>query len=269
MVGGLQVFHSITMKPPFLLSFGLFLTAPLLQAASFSVSGTTTETVGSTAEISDSGSKSNTTVWSPGTVGEFTVTDGLGNQYGLRVDALNPTGVLAAGTDSLMVTRTVNSQGLTDTGTVSIYVNPGNTSPASGTWTLDLRFSFFDTTFTTPTDVDLMLTSLDIDFGQKYFTSNTDFQSTLLYGNSALVADSSAPGYSGLTATGGSSFSDPAHAVSSIGSGTSTYNVRVGHDSVALFMFEFRDPSSIIPEPSSALAAALGFGAVLLRRRRL
>lgn len=247
----------------------LLLAAPVAMAQSFSLIDTVSNTVGTTAEIglSSSGTKDNTAVWSAGVVGQFMVQDKEGGIYGLRVEALNPTGVLSAGTDSLMVARTVSSQGLTDTGTLSVYVSPGNTTPVSGAWTLDLRFTFYDATFTSTVPVELLLTSLDIDYDQRYYVSNTDFSANHLYGGSTLRAAPAVAGYTGFTSPTSSNYNNPANAVSSDGTG-SQFQVRLGHDAVALYMFEFRNPSQIVPEPGVALLAALGAFGVLRRRRQ-
>jgi hypothetical protein len=256
---------SISLFP--VLAAAAVLAPALLSAASYSITGVVSQTVGSTAEIPGSGTKDNTASWSAGTVGRFLVTDTLGNQYGLQVDASNPTGTLAAGTDSLMVARTVNSQTLTDTGTLSVYVNPGASATADGAWSLNLKFSFFDTTFTVPAPVDLLLTSLDIDYNQKYSTENADFQSNNLYANTTLTS-SVAGGYTTFTAAGDSTYNNPTHAVSSKGNSQSSFDVKIAHDAVALYMFEFRDPSQIVPEAGTSTALAFGVAGLLLRRRR-
>lgn len=244
----------------------------LVEASNLVIDSVVLETVGSTAVVSGGGSTDNTTTWSTGLVGQFIMFDSISNSYvAMNVTATSPTGALAAGTDSLMVARTVNSQGLTDPGTLSVYVSP----IPDNTWSLTLGFEFFAVTgspgsFTitsTPQSVGLQLTSLDIDFSQKYYTSNSSFASNILYSPSAisnLGTDTSATGgtgYTGFTATGDASFSNPAYAVSSKGTGSS-YTVQLAHNKEALYMFEFRDPSSIVPEPSSALL--IGVGAVAL-----
>ncbi len=252
-----------------------------LHAAVLSIDGVKSQTVGTTAVIPGSGDSANTNTWAAATVGEFLLKDADGSLYGLRVTATNPTGKLTADTDSLMVARTVNSQGLTDTGTLSVYVRPTDTATAAnapvqnGAWTLDLNFSFYNVTdngaggfnFTTPHSTTLLLTSLDIDYGQKYYTSDSSFVSNGTYASTKITSITGSPaGYSGFTATGDSLFSDPTHAVSSQGVGSS-FDTRIAHDKVALFMFEFRDPSSIVPEPSSLALLMLSSG-LLLRRKR-
>jgi hypothetical protein len=258
-------------------------------AISLSIFETVSETIGSTAIITGSGSSSNTNYWTTGVVGSFIMEDDNlpGSYYGMTVSVSAPTGELFINTDSLMVARTVNSQGLTDNGTLSLYVRPTGTNTAdgapsvTGNWSLTVTYSFYEVTggpgsFTitsTPATLGLQLTSLDIDFNQRYFTSNSDFTSNFTYSPTnitSLGTNTSAiggTGYSGFTAAGDSTFNNPAHAVSSKGT-DSTFTVQVAHNALALFMFEFRDPSLIVPEPASALLALGGLAVLLGRRRR-
>lgn len=178
-----------------------------------------------------------------------------------------------------MVARTVNSQGLTDNGTLSVYVRPtgtntNNDAPLDDSrWSLDLTFDFFtDNTFATAAPMDsLLLTSLDIDFNRRYYTLNADFDGgNFLSPGTVLVSAIAVTEYTGFTAGGNSTFSNPNHAVSSLGTVKSSFSVQVAHDNVALFMFEFRNPSEIIPEPSTVTLAAISGFLLLgsLRRRR-
>jgi hypothetical protein len=248
--------------------FAASLATGFASAAAYSITGVINQTVGDTAVVVDSGAKTNTTTWTAGNVANFYISDGV-ETYGLRVSVTNPTGGLTAGTDSLMVARTVNSQGLTDDGTLSIYFSPG-----TGQWTADITFSFFNVdgegTFTTAFSPTLLLTSLDIDANQRYYTSNADFSQNQLYSGTNLSGASAVTGYTGFTAGGNASFSDPKSAVSSSGAnGVTEFDVRVAHEGVALFMFEFRDPSEVlvVPEPSIALLGGIGLLGLLRRRR--
>lgn len=233
----------------------------ILNADSIVIDSVILQTVGSTAVIPEGsgGSHDNTNTWATGAVGSFVMKDSLGNTFGMVVSATNPTGNLTAGSDSLMVVRTVNSQGLTDNGTLSIFVYP----TTAGAWSLDLNFSFYNLdggaiNLSSPYSLDkLLLTSLDIDFSQRYYTSNTSFSSNQVYLPTQLTAASALAGYTGFTSSGNSSFNNPAYAVSSTGTGYS-YDIHVAHTSQALFMFEFRDPSTVVPEPTSAVMAGLG-----------
>ncbi len=265
-----------------------------INAQSFEISSVVSQTVGISASLPDpgngipaSGNASNTAVWSTGQVGLFGInayatgnTPPIIGSYFLQVVASTPTGTLVSGTDSLMVARTVNSQGLTDDGTLSVYVRPvgTNTTPGSGdipaivpgNWSLTLTFNFFaDAMLTTPVNVDLLLTSLDIDFSQKYYSNNTSFDGgNFVSPTTQLTAATPVAGYTGFTAAGNSTFNNPDFAVSSAGTAKSSYSVQIAHNNQALYMFEFRNPSEIIPEPSTAaLATISGFLLVGFMRR--
>jgi len=246
-------------------------------AANLAINSINSQTLGTTAVILVSGDSSNTTTWSTGVVGSFGVAGFLDDNttpvnWVLRVSASNPTGSLSSGTDSLMVARTVNSQGLTDNGTLSVYVRPTGTNTnndaplVASRWSLDLTFDFFtDNTFATAAPMDsLLLTSLDIDFNQRYYTLDADFDGGNFLSPGTVLTVLGPPntvtGYTGFTGAGDSTFNNPNHAVSSLGTVKSSFSVQVSHDRVALFMFEFRNPSEIIPEPSTVtLAAISGF----------
>lgn len=229
-------------------------------AESLSIDSVILQTVGTTSNIPGSGDATNTDIWSVGEVGRFTAVDGA-NTFGIIVSATNPTGSLTAGTDTLMVARTTNSQGLTDTGTLSVYVR------STGRWSLDLNFAIFNATFTAPVNIDLTLTSLDIDFNQRYYTSTTSFSTNQTYAPTNITAAPLVTGFNGFTAAGNSSFSDTPHAVTSKGLAQNSFNIRLSHDNVALYMFEFRDPSVLVPEPTTA-ALLLGAGILGFARRR-
>lgn len=265
------LFMKITL--PLLISAAL---CEYASAAAYSITSVISETKGTTATVTSSGNKNNTTTLTTGVVGQFLISDGT-TTYGLQVSVSNPTGGLTTGTDSLMVARTVNSQGLTDTGTLSIYISPGdNATVPDANWSLDLRFSFFNVdggnNFTTPFSPTLLLTSLDIDSSQRYYTDVNDFASNNLYPSTSVTNVSGGniqAGYNGFTASTSSEFNDPRNAVSSQGkAGVTEFDVRVAHNNVALFMFEFRDPSQVVPEPSSLLLAAGGVIALGVRRRK-
>jgi len=241
-------------------------------AASLAITGTVSHTIGTTAVISlgTSGTADNTTTWSTAApVGVFQMNGGA---YYMQVNATAPTGGLSPGNDSLMVTRTVNSQGLVDTGTLSVYVRP---DPLTATpWSLKLNFSFYsDASRTMPAPLQLQLTSLDIDYAQRYYTSNASFDGNVTSVGTDLIAPGTAvSGYTGFTTVpnANSAFNDPAHAVASYGYGSS-FDVSIAHDAVALFMFEFRDPSlvtGLVPEPSSSLLLLGGVSMLCFVRRR-
>lgn len=254
-------------------AFVAFAATSFAHAQSMAITGVVSETKGTTTNFvspTASGSDANTTTWTTGVVGTFQMSNGA---Y-MVVSATNPTGSLSTGTDSLMVARTTNSQGLTDTGSLSVYVRNVNASNVlqNTPWTLDLNYSFYtDASLSTPMNLGVQVTSLDIDFNQRYYTSSTDFTFNTTSGPSTNIV-SAAPisGYNGYTASGDSTFNNPNHAVASWGYGNS-FDVKIGHNAVALYMFEFRQPSQatgLVPEPSSALLALTGITALGFVRRR-
>ena len=248
----------------------------LLHAQSLEITGVQSQTVGSGgATITGSGSPTNATTWAVGSAGVGVFQMNGGTHY-MKVSATSFTGALSPSSPTLMVARTVNSQGLTDQGTLSVYVAP--TSAAA--WTLDLNFSFYsDSALLTPATItEFQLTSLDIDFSQRYYVQTADFTGGTSFTYSPLSGPfagstniTSAPaiaGFTGFTAVPSASFSDPRAAVSSRGTGTN-FDIKLAHNAVALYMFEFRQNSSIIiPEPTSALLASAGMALFGLRRRR-
>ena len=88
---------------------------------------TLSDTVGSSYEVSGSGSSSNTADWVEGEVGRFAIEiDGVTRYLTVSAEDL---GGLTPSEDTLMVAQTVDSQGMDDTGTLSIYFRP---APGSG-----------------------------------------------------------------------------------------------------------------------------------------
>ncbi len=211
--------------------------------------------------------------WNEGVVGEFIVTDSEAQiSYGMRVSTSNAGGALAGHStssgDTIMVARTSNSQGLTDPGTLSVFIWE---KPDKQEWSLDLAFSFYElgenNVFGDPVELTLMLTSLDIDSNQMLYTSNASFDSNYTHGNTYLTAAPEIEGFTGFTTSRSGVYNDPRFAVSSVGTGTS-FTVRVKNDERALYMFEFRNPSEVIPEPGTAAMAGMGVLMVFAARRK-
>lgn len=217
--------------------------------------------------------------WNDGVVGNFILTDSEAQiSYGMSVSTSNPGGALSGHStstgDSIMVARTSNSQGLTDPGTLSIFIWE---KPDKQEWSLDVTFSFFElgpgNSFGAPIELALTLTSLDIDSGQRLYTSNADFDTNITASNTYLTPAASISGFSGFTTTRSGVYDDARFAIASKGVGDS-FTLRLQNDERALFMFEFRDPSTIVPdlvpEPGSAMLAGLGSLYLLgvIRRRR-
>ncbi len=187
---------------------------------------------------------------------------------------------IAAGANrelSVGVFQTTNSQNLKDPGSFSIYVFPGTTGSSSSSsfaWSVDFKFTLYsDVGLTQQASRDLLLTSLDIDYGQRYYLKDSDFGTKYLTDNTKLFAASPQAGYTGYT-TGTSEdaqFNDPRYAVAADIESASEFNIRVMHGSVALFMFELRNPPKnvpAVPEPSTWVAMVTGAGLLALYRRR-
>jgi len=247
----------------------------LLHAQSLQITGVQSQTVGTSgATITGSGTPSNASTWTVGSAGVGVFVMNGGTHY-MKVTATGFTGPLSPTSPTLMVARTVNSQGLTDPGTLSVYVRPTSNTD----WNLDLNFAFFsDSSLLTPATItEFQLTSLDIDFAQQYYVQTADFSGGTSFtyspdsgpfaGPSNITAAPPISGFTGFTAVPNADFNDPRAAVSSKGTGTN-FDIKLAHSNVALFMFEFRNPSSIIPEPTSALLATAGMALFGLRRRR-
>ncbi|MES2709475.1 MAG: PEP-CTERM sorting domain-containing protein [Verrucomicrobiota bacterium] len=255
-----------------------------LAKADIEIAETLSRTAGSTTDITGSGNAANTTSWSPGVAGQFVIHNpDTGFRAGLRVSILDPTGTLQNGTDSLMVAQTTNSQGLTDTGTLSIYFRPTGSNASDGAasvngdWTSTILFESFTLSGSpgsfaltdTPLSVNVTLRSLDIDFDQKYYVQTAGFTHEPYDPTDLTTASPVISGFTGFTSSANSTFSDPEAAVTSKSTApVDHFEAFVSHDSVALFMFEFRSNSAIVPEPSSSLVGLLGLGAVLGRRKR-
>ena len=178
------------------------------------IDGTLSRTAGSTTSIPGSGNAANTTFWNTGTTGEFVIHNAdTGFYSGLKVSILNPTGTLHEGTDSLMVAQTTNSQGLTDTGTLSIYFRPTGSNTADGAatvggnWTATILFESFTVIGApgsfeltdTPLPVNVTLTSLDIDFDQKYYVQTAGFTHETYDSTNLTTASPAVAGFTGFT----------------------------------------------------------------------
>jgi hypothetical protein len=198
---------------------------------------------------------------------------GEATTVGLEIQPVGFSGGLQPNTDSLMIAQTSNSQTLTDTGTVSVYVAPG----ATAAWSLDLAFRFYDPGFTAPVATPVWLTSLDLDFNQQMVLFESDINSYTLEAGSDIGVAVQDEAYQ-FTGIGDSVFSDPEHAVSVETRPDSEFIVRLKHNNVALFMFELRNPSSnvtyqnpqtvLVPEPSGAVLIGSAGLLLLMRRRR-
>ena len=212
-------------------------------ASSAEIISTISDTVGSNYVVVSSGSSANTTSWSEGTVGKFEININGETRF-LTVDADNIEGLDPDG-DSLMVVQTVDSQGLTDSGTLSIYFRPTESS-----FIADITFSFWeDEDATIPLNPNIQITVLDLDHDQKFEISNDSFNSYHTYTNSSnkptkVTADvgGSATEFQG---SGSSSIDNPLNAVSLL-TNSEQVSMTFSHTAVYLAMFEFRNPSTVL-----------------------
>ena len=258
-----------------------------INAQSFEVTNAQKEIAGSSTTVSGGGSSNNFGSPSLGDFAVFDVSDTNGNDYAdLKVTYAADNGIVG---NNIMIARTVDSQGLVDTGTISVLIEAG-----SGGGTADLRFDWY-----TPGSFDggleqsgasiintgqINYTTFDIDFRQEVSILESETASYMVNGTTELV--DTAAGGSIFFRDGGadSSFDDPETAFAFLSrSGTQTKTITMGKQSSggnALFMFEFRDPSdnvtftnpqtTVVPEPRSfaLIAGVLGLTSVVLRRRR-
>ena len=279
-----------TQSTPFLLGSVLTLaisaTSPLQAAFNYEVSGFQEQIVGSETNVLTSGSSANYD--SNTSVNDFAVFDmqAVDTSNGSVTDFADLKVTYRAdnggvGSD-IMIAQTTNSQGLEDSATISILVDIGNGSGG----TVDIEFEWYEpgsfsggieqsgaTTKTTQ----VKYTSLDIDFVQLNRVKTTEMESATLF-DSGLDTTQLTAVDNGTTITvtddgADSEFGDPTTAVQFLSkSGLSSHTITMGKQSTggpALFMLEFRDPSQIVPEPSSLgfIFGLVGLAAVGLRRR--
>lgn len=184
---------------------------------------------------------------------------------------------------NLMIAATSNSQGLTDTETISILFD--GTAPTTGDYGITLTFDWYtpDGLFTTKLDHQYLYTSYDIDFNQTNIWNNSDIDSyylanTAISGVDTLLTDT-------VTATT-TSFSDLGNTNATVSDVRNAYSVRTTNGNQqqielgkttgsgnALFMLQFGDPSgnlssTLIPEPSTFMLLALSSFGIFIRRRR-
>lgn len=269
-----------------LLPIGFFaLAAPSAHAASYAISSIgKTELVGSTSSVPSGGETAN---FSSGSVTVGTtfakfqlVLSGTTTRVAdMRVTVVGVRGTLdtTGGKSGLMIAQTTNSQGLTDSGTMSI-LSAFSAAGTGGESSLTLRFSFFEPDTAVAKNLGLELTSFDFDYRQFMRVSNTDFTAEA---HGSKLTKTSSGGNTTFSDLGNSdaTFTQATNAVVLNNVVDSSFDITVGKVGTgnSLFMFEFRDPSQIldsplnpvaIPEPSSALALATGaIGLAFLRRR--
>ena len=214
------------------------------ETESAQITNTITDTVGTDYIVSGSGSSNNTTEWIEGETGKFEININGITRY-LTVNAENING-LRPDKDTLMVVQTVDSQGMDDTGTLTIYFRPygGNGFESN------ITFNFWeDIEATIPLTPQLLVTMLDLDHSQRVEISNDSYSSYYTYTNkhnqTTRVTTSIGDEYTEFQGRGDSTHYNPRNAVSIT---TNTHNVKVkfSHSAVYLAMIEFRNPSSVL-----------------------
>ncbi|MBM4152275.1 MAG: PEP-CTERM sorting domain-containing protein [Kiritimatiellaceae bacterium] len=191
-------------------------------------------------------------------------------------------------TTNVMLNRTSNSQGLTDTATISFLLTNTNAG-----YTASFRFdwfapgSFSNGVYQSGSLISdpILYTTFDIDFNQLVGVQTNQLQyyalatNTLLRTNTTRVASYISFEDSGANST----YTEPRTASQFLTrAGTASHDIIMGKQSSggnSLFMFEFRDPSQIIPdqfppvsipEPTAVGLIALGgiFTLTITRLRR-
>lgn len=263
----------------------------LASAASYAVvSDGKTEVVGSSSAVPSGGSSSN---FSSGTITLGTtaatfrlVLSGTSTRFAdMRITVVGTHGTLdtTGSASGMMIAQTSNSQGLTDTGTISVLTG-FSSAGAGGESSTTLRFSFFEPDSLIPKSVALELTSFDFDYNQFMRVNSSDFTHEAHGSRLTKTTDSSAGTTTWAdTNNSDSTFTDSRNAVVLNNFADSTFDITIGKKGSgnSLFMFEFRDPSQIldtplnpttltpaIPEPSVAILSAAFLGAFALRRKR-
>lgn len=268
--------------------FGLCgLCSQLHALINYEISSVETQIFGTTTDVS-SGSSAN---YDAGTaVGDFAV---------FNVTGVNPTGPNFNGQlrvtytadnggigSDIMIARTSDSQGLTDTSTFTVLMDIGNGGGGGAQLTLDW---FESGTYTGTTEnftpgtrrisQQINFTTFDIDFNQYVAVERAATASYTLDNSTVLSAIDDGTTISFEDSGANSSVTDPTTAAEYVTISASSYDFDMGKQAsggAALFMFEMRDPSdnvtitgtpTPVPEPR-AFAVILGLAALFAVQRR-
>ncbi len=267
-------------------------TAPLLGAFNLQLQGVQTQIAGTTTDIPEGGTQSNFGVGVQ--VGNFAVFDifavddsnNATDFADLRVTYAADNGGVGS---NIMIAQTTNSQGLTDSGTLSVLI--GLSSTTGGTVTLNFDWFMpgsFDGGVEQPgaaviSPTKFRITTFDIDFQQLVAVNRPVVENYLLNGVTLLTA-TDANNLITFTDDGADSFfNDPETAAQFLTVPSTSQTLVMGKQfegGNALFMFEFRDPSDVtvftdptitpVPEPSASgiLTLLAGLAGFTVARRR-
>jgi len=271
-----------------LLTLLLLVAIPLLNAhsAAIEVSSVQKEVGGTVTDVVGAGVDDN--FGTAAAVGSYAVFDMQKDDVDyadLKVTYFSDNGSIGS---NVMINQTSNSQDLTDDGTISILLS----SPGAGSGTF--QFDWFTTgSFvggtqqggSSPLSQKILYTTFDIDWEQFVAMDNSVLDYYALNSTTALTADSAEdPGMTRIednTSTG-TTFTDPEFAAQFMSTDSSTHQIEMGklnnYNGTALYMFEFRDPTSVlpgfdpvettVPEPTSVAMSALVLTAAFWIRRR-
>jgi hypothetical protein len=270
----------------FFCALPMLLAPGITQAASYAVSNIgKTEIVGDSAAVAAGGL---TTNFSTGTVtvgssfAKFQLRDATTNNRvaDMKVTLSGVYGTLdtAGGRSGLMIAQTVNSQGLTDTGTMSVLTDFSAVGADGSAW-IKLLFSFTAPDTNNPIAMAQEVTTFDFDYRQFLGLNKEDF---IASGHGSVLTRHDLGSTVEFVDEGNSdaTYNMSSNAVSLNNVVDSSYELTMGKKSGtgnALFMFEFRDPSinlddpltplDVIPEPGTWLLTAFA-SLFLLRRKR-
>lgn len=163
------------------------------------------------------------------------------------------------GSGNFMLAQTSNSQGLTDSGTLSFLMTGNGANSAT------LTFEWFEPNglFDTPVVESRFITSYDIDFDQYNSFLTSDLSGVVLSETTDLQRMDNGD-YSTFYSDGSSAVvADSEHAVSVLTQDLASQEIQVGKNGSGnvLFMFEFRNPSQNLDDnfsPTQAVSVAPG-----------
>lgn len=262
-------------------------------ALNYEISGAQQE-IYNTSTVIDSPSNYGNNYSTDAAVGNYAVfdiqtNDGSGNitsDYAqLKVTYLSDNGGVGS---NILIAQTNNSQGLEDSGTLSVLMNLAD-SPTGGSITLQFDWytfgSFVDGEETTSSSLlaeQINYTALDIDYNQIVTVDSSDISDYTLESDSLLAADNDNGSISFTDDDAQTNVDNPRTAVSFTSTTNGSQQITIGKTDEggdALFIFEFRDPgtiaaftdpeSTVVPEPATAslLIGSLAAAYSILRRR--